>query len=113
MRDLLLGVHPFLTLLALVVMMASTIIAIGILRNTRQLLRLSDRRMEYLTYERDHLKLLNEERGLLEKTLEQERKERLAAQQRVGLSEDQTEPAKAANGKVNGGLSADFSVRSA
>jgi hypothetical protein len=63
---------------------------------------LSERRIEYLTDERARLKLLNEERGLLEKTLEQERKERLAALQRVGLLEDQTEPAKAANGKVTG-----------
>ena len=86
MRDLLLEVYPFLTLLVLVVVMASIIIAIRVLRNTRRILRLSERRMDYLTDERDRLKLLNEERGLLEETLEQERKERLEAQQRVGLT---------------------------
>ena len=63
MRDLLLEIYPFLTLLVLVVMMASTSIAIGILRNTRRLLRSSERRMEYLTDERGRLKLLNEERS--------------------------------------------------
>jgi hypothetical protein len=86
MRDLLLEVYPFLTLLVLVVVMASIIIAIRVLRNTRRILRLSERRMDYLTDERDRLKLLREERGLLEEMLEQERKERLAAQQRVGLA---------------------------
>ena len=86
MRDLLLEVYPFLTLLVLVVVMASIIIAIRVLRNTRRILRLSERRMDYLTDERDRLELLREEHRLLEETLEQERKERLAAQQRVGLA---------------------------
>ena len=85
MRDLLLEVHPFLTLLVLVVMMASIIIAIGILRNTQRILRLSERRMEYLTDERDRLELLREQHRLLEETLEQERKERSAAQQQFEL----------------------------
>jgi hypothetical protein len=86
MRDLLLEVYPFLTLLVLVVVMASIIIAIRVLRNTNRILRLSERRMEYLTDERHRLDLLREEHRLLEETLEQERKERLAAQQRVGLA---------------------------
>jgi hypothetical protein len=43
MRDLLLVVHPFLTLLVLVAAMASTIIAIRVLRTTKHLLRLSEK----------------------------------------------------------------------
>jgi hypothetical protein len=43
MRDLLLVVHPFLTLLVLVATMASTIIAIRVLRTTKHLLRLSEK----------------------------------------------------------------------
>ena len=98
MRGLLLELNSFLTplvlliLVVLVVSMASTIIAIRILRNTRRILHLSERRMEYLTDERDRLELLREEHRLLsdehrllEETLEQERKERLAAQQQFEL----------------------------
>jgi hypothetical protein len=78
MRDLLLEVPPYLSLLlllALVVLVISIasiiIIAIGILQNTRQLLRLSERRIHYLNEERYRLDLLREQYRLLEKTLEQ------------------------------------------
>jgi hypothetical protein len=77
MRDLLLEVPPYLSLLVilalvvLVISIASIIIAIGILQNTRQLLRLSERRIHYLNEERYRLELLREQYRLLEKTLEQ------------------------------------------
>ncbi len=77
MRDLLLEVPPYLSLLVLlalvvlVISIASIIIAIGILQNTRELLRLSERRMDYLNEERYRLKLLKEQYRLLEKTIEQ------------------------------------------
>ena len=78
MRDLLLEVPPYLSLLlllALVVLVISIasiiILAIGILQNTRQLLRLSERRMHYLNEERYRLEHLREQYRLLEKTLEQ------------------------------------------
>ena len=88
MRDLLLEIRPSLTLLVLLVLLtgvSSTIIALFVLRTSRRILRLSERRMEYLTDERDRLDLLREEHRLLEETLEQERKERLAAQQQIAL----------------------------
>ena len=91
MRDLLVELLSYLTplvlliLVVLVVSMASTIIAIRVLRNTKRILRLSERRMEYLTDERDRLELLRAEYRLLEETLKQERKERLAEQQQVEL----------------------------
>ena len=73
MRDLLLEVPPYLSLLVilalvvLVISIASIIIAIGILQNTRQLLRLSERRIHYLNEERYRLELLREQYRLLEK----------------------------------------------
>ena len=83
MRDLLLEVHPFLTLLVLVVAMAGAIIAHRALRNTRRILRLSERRMQYLSEEQNRLTMLKEEYKLLEKTLKQERLDRLVAHQDV------------------------------
>jgi hypothetical protein len=81
---------------------ASTLIAIFVLRTTRQILRLSERRMEYLADEHRRLELLREQLGLLDEMLEQERKERLAAQQKVRLLENKTEPAHAAKSKARG-----------
>jgi hypothetical protein len=73
MRDL-------LVLLVLLTGMSSTIIALFVLRTTRRILRLSERRMEYLADEQQRLELLREQVRLLAETLGQEREERLAAQ---------------------------------
>ena len=105
MGDLLLGISPslnLLVLLALLTGMSSTIIALLVLRTTRRILRLSERRMEYLADEQRRLELLREQIRLLDETLGQEREERLAAQRKAGLLENGTGPARAAKGKKNG-----------
>jgi hypothetical protein len=105
MRDLLLEIIPSLILLALLVLltgMSSTIIALVVLRTTRRILRLSERRMEYLVDEQRRLELLREQVRLLAETLGQEREERLAAQRKAELLESGTGPARAAKGKKNG-----------
>jgi sensor histidine kinase YesM len=94
MSDLLLEVHPFLTFLVLVVVMAGAIIAHRALRNTRRILRLSERRMQYLSEEQDRLTMLKEEYKLLEKTLKQERLDRLGAHQNVVHLENLRSPRK-------------------
>jgi hypothetical protein len=94
MRDLLLEVHPFLTLLVLVVVMAGTIVATEVLRNTNRILRLSERRMQYLEEEQGRLEMLREEYGLLEETLKQQRVDRLVAHQNVPHLEKLRSPRK-------------------
>lgn len=102
MRDLLLGVQPSLTLLILVVVTATAIIDISVLLNTRRILRLSERRMQFLAEEQQRLELRRNEYALLEKTLEQEREVRLAAQQKVKLLTNQAATAKRAKRKASG-----------
>ena len=105
MRDLLLEISPSLILLVLLVLLtgtSSTIIALFVLRTTRRILRLSERRMEYLVDEQRRLELLREQVRLLTETLGQEREERLAAQRKAELLESGTGPARAAKGKKNG-----------
>ena len=102
MRDLLLEISPSLTLLVLLTGMSSTIIALFVLRTTRRILRLSERRMEYLADEQRRLELLREQVRLLAETLGQEREERLAAQRKAELLENGTGAARAAEGKNNG-----------
>jgi hypothetical protein len=94
MSELFLGAHPFLTLLVLVVATVGTIISISILLTTRRVLRLSERRIRFLTEEQQRLEMRRNEYAILEKALEQEREARLAAQHEVGLLEEQLEAAK-------------------
>ncbi len=94
MSEFLLGAHHFLTLLVLVVATAGAIISIGILLTTNRVLRLSERRIRFLTEEQQRLELRKNEYAILEKALEQEREARLAAQHEVGLLEEQLEAAK-------------------
>jgi uncharacterized coiled-coil protein SlyX len=91
-----------LVLLVLLTGISSTIIALFVLRTTRLILRLSERRMEYLVDEQRRLELLREQVRLLTETLGQEREERLAAQRKAELLESGTGPARAAKGKKNG-----------
>jgi hypothetical protein len=105
MRDLLLEIRPSLDLLVLLVLltgMSSTIITLFVLRTTRRILRLSERRMEYLADEQGRLELLREKLRLLDEMLGQEREGRLAAQRKAELLESGTGPAWAARGKKNG-----------
>jgi hypothetical protein len=106
MRDLLLDISPSLTLLVLLLVlltgMSSTITALFVLRTTRRILRLSERRMEYLANEQGRMKLLREQIRLSDETLGQEREERLAAQRKIEHLENGTRPARAAKGKKNG-----------
>ena len=92
MINLLQEVHPFLIVLVLVVAVANTIIAISVLRNTKRILRLSERRMQYLEEEQLRLEMLREEYGLLKKVLEQEREVRLPARQNGRSPGNNTEP---------------------
>ena len=101
MSDLLLEVHPFLTLLVLVVVMAGAIIAHRALRNTRRILRLSERRMQYLEEEQGRLEMLREEYGLLEEAIKQQRAKRFVARQEVTHLESRMEPEQRA--RRNGG----------
>jgi hypothetical protein len=106
MRDLLLEISPLLTPLVLLVLLAGmsgTIVALlRVLRTTRRILRLSDRRMEYLADEHQRLEVLREQLRLMDETLGQEREERLAAQRKAKLLESRTGLARAAKGKKNG-----------
>ena len=94
MRDILLEVQPFLTLLVLVVALAGTFFAIRVLQTTSRILRLSERRMHYLAEEQYRLKMLREDYRLLEKTLTQERMDRLVARKKVPHLEHLWSPRK-------------------
>jgi hypothetical protein len=95
MRDL-------LVLLVLLTGMSSTIIALFVLRTTRRILHLSERRMEYLADEQQRLELLREQVRILAETSGQEREERLAAQRKVEHLKNSARPARAAQGKKSG-----------
>ncbi len=105
MRDLLLDISPSVTLLLLLVLltgMSSTISALLVLRTTRRILRLSERRIEFLAEEQQRLEARRNEYALLEEALKQERAIRLAAQQKVEHLENGTGLARVAKGKKTG-----------
>ena len=83
MRALLLEVQPLLIVVILVVATAGTLTAVSVLRTTKRILRLSERRNQFLVEEQQRLQLLREEHKLLKKVLEQERGLRLSAQQNM------------------------------
>ena len=92
----------FLVLLALLAGMSGTVVALIVLRTTRRILRLSERRTEYLADEQRRLELLREQVLLLTVTLGQEREERLVAQRKAESLKNGTRPARAAKGRKNG-----------
>ena len=105
MGDLLLEIRPsldLLVLLALLAGMSGTVVALFVLRTTRRILRLSERRMDYLADEQRRLELLREQVRRLDEALGQEREERLAALRKAELLESKTGPARAAKGRKNG-----------
>ncbi len=105
MGDLLLEIRPSLDLLVLLALLAGAsgaVVALLVLRTTRRILRLSERRMDYLADEQRRLELLREQVRLLDEALGREREERLAAQRKAGPSKTGTGSARAAKGRKNG-----------
>ncbi len=74
-----------ISILTLLISIVTLALAILLLRNSRRTLRLTERRIKYLSEEQERMALLHEEHQILRKALEQERSNRPAGGQPEGL----------------------------